>query len=138
MIDPATGWFDVVRIDDAKADNIANLLEIHWLTRFPKPDEVILDRGKEFMGEVISLLRDEYGIQRRPITTRNPQANSIVERVHKTLHEMIRTQGIKDSRDLDPTYGWDGLLAAMRFGINATVHTTMSEWVHEAQPLSVN
>ena len=124
MIDPATGWFEVVRIDDAKANNIANLLEIHWLTRFPKPDEVILDRGKEFMGEVISLLRDEYGIQRRPITTRNPQANSIVERVHKTLHEMIRTQGIKDSQDLDPTYGWDGLLAAMRFGINATVHTT--------------
>ena len=48
MIDPATGWFDVVRIDDTKADNIANLLEIHWLTWFPKPDEVILDRGKEF------------------------------------------------------------------------------------------
>ena len=76
------------------------------------------------MGEVISLMRDEYNIIRKPITSRNPQANAIVERVHKTLNDMVCTKGIKDSRDLDETYGWSGMLSALQFGINATVHTT--------------
>ena len=82
------GWIELVEVDDKKADNIANLVELHWLNRFPHPQELVLDRGTEFMGEVISLLRDEYNIIRKPITTRNPQANAIVERVHKTLNEI--------------------------------------------------
>ena len=124
MIDPATGWIEIVEVDDKKADNIANLVEMHWLNRFPHPEELVLDRGTEFMGEVISLMRDDYNIIRKPITSRNPQANSIVERVHKTLNEMVRTKGIKDSRDLDPTYGWAGVISALQFGVNATIHTT--------------
>jgi hypothetical protein len=33
MIDPATGFFDIVEIGQKTADVIANWLEIHWLTR---------------------------------------------------------------------------------------------------------
>ena len=32
MIDPATGWFDIVEVPNKQADYIANLLEIHWLS----------------------------------------------------------------------------------------------------------
>ena len=53
-----------------------------------------MDRGSEFMAEVKSLLKDEYGITRKPITTRNPQANAIVERAHQTIHNLIRSQQI--------------------------------------------
>jgi hypothetical protein len=28
---------------------------------------------------------DDYGVKKKPITTRNPQANAIVERVHQTI-----------------------------------------------------
>ena len=124
MIDPATGWFEIVEIDDKKADNIANMLEIHWLTRYPRPEEVVLDRGREFMKEVVSLFQDEWGIKRKPITTRNPQANSIVERTHATIHNMIRTMGLVDKTSLNPDYGWQGILAAVRHAMNSTVHTT--------------
>ena len=31
MIDPATGYFEVVEVDEKKADYIANMLEMHWL-----------------------------------------------------------------------------------------------------------
>ena len=124
MIDPATGWFEIIETPDKRADTIANLFEQTWLNRYPWPQEVVLDRGKEFMGEVITLLRDEYGIKRKPITTRNPQANSMVERAHQTLHNLVRTQGIRDKRDLDPDMLWSGILTAVRFGMNSTVHTT--------------
>ena len=32
MIDPATGWFEIVEIDTKRADNISNELEFHCLT----------------------------------------------------------------------------------------------------------
>ena len=46
MIDPATGWFEIVDIPTKRADDIVNLLEFTWLTRYPWPTEIIMDRGK--------------------------------------------------------------------------------------------
>ena len=65
-----------------------------------------------------------YGITRKVITTRNPQANGIVERVHKAVHNMLRVTGIQDSGDLDE-FGWQGVLSAVRRAVNSTAHTTL-------------
>ena len=124
MLDPATGFFEVVEIDEKKADYIANILEMHWLCRYPWPTEIVMDRGKEFMAEVRDTLRDEYGITLKVITTRNPQSNSMVERCHQTFGRMIDASQVRDKRDLDPFFGWDGILAACRKAMNSTVHTT--------------
>ena len=123
MIDPATGWFEIVQIDSKRADEVANQLEFAWLTRYPWPTEVVMDRGKEFAAEVREMLKNEYGFVRKVITTRNPQANSIIERVHQVLHNMIRSMGLRDARDLGD-YGWQGVLAAVRHAIRCSVHTT--------------
>ena len=34
MIDPATGWFEIVEIKIKRADVIANLVEQKWLVRY--------------------------------------------------------------------------------------------------------
>jgi transposase InsO family protein len=81
MIDPATGWFEIAEIPTKPADFIANLLEFHWLTRYPWPTKIRMDRGEEFKAEVQAALKDEYGITVKRITTRNPQSNSIIERI---------------------------------------------------------
>jgi NADH:ubiquinone oxidoreductase subunit len=80
-----------------------------------------MDCGRKFMGEVIDLLRNN-GIVRRPITTRNPQANAMVERVHQTIHNMIRTQKLRSKHDLPD--GWIGVLTAVALSMRATIHTT--------------
>jgi hypothetical protein len=128
MIDPATGWFEIVQVYSKKADNIANVFEREWLMRYPWPEEVVMDRGSEFMAEVISLLRNEYGLKRKPITARNPQANAMIERAHKTVLNMLRTQNVKnmwDLRERDPVDPWAGFIAATRFAMRATYHTTL-------------
>ncbi len=126
MIDPATGWFEIVEIPTKRADDIANLLEMNWLTRYPWPTEIVMDRGSEFAAEVQATLKDEYGIHRKLITTRNPQANSIVERVHQVVHNLIRSFDVKNKDNLATlhAYGWQGVLAAVRSAVNSTVHTT--------------
>ena len=124
MIDPATGWFEIEEIPTKRADYVANILEMTWLTRYPWPTEIVMDRGKEFAAEVRELIKDEYAINKKIITTRNPQANSIVERVHKTVHQMIDSLDIKNKNDLDPDFGFSGILSAIRGAIRAVVHTT--------------
>jgi len=83
-----------------------------------------MDKGKEFAREVRETLKNEYGIKRKIITSRNPQANSMIETCHKTLHNIIRSAQIKDRRDLDSFLGFKGVLAARRKAVNSTVHTT--------------
>jgi RNase H-like domain found in reverse transcriptase/Reverse transcriptase (RNA-dependent DNA polymerase)/Integrase zinc binding domain len=122
MIDPATGWFEIRELPGTKrADVVANIIEQAWLTRYPWPQEVIFDRGTEFMAEFQEMLINDYGIKRKPITKRNPQANAIVERVHQTIGNMIRTFQVQD---LDEDNPWAGILSAVAFAVRATVHTT--------------
>ena len=124
MIDPVTGWFEIAEIPAKRADVIFNVLEQTWLVRYPRPAEIIMDRGKEFAAEVRDELQNEYGVIRKLITTRNPQANSMVERAHQTIHNMIATQNIERKQDL-PGGSWAGILSAVAFAMRATIHTTM-------------
>ena len=125
MIDPATGWFEIVTVPTKRADEISNILEQTWLNRYPLPTEVVMDRGREFKAEVEQMLRDEYGITRKVITTRNPQANAMVERCHKTISNLIRTLKITKKSDLEPYGTWDGALSAVAKAYRGTVHTTL-------------
>ena len=75
------------------------------------------------MGEFSRMMRDDYGVKKKPITTRNPQANSILERVHQTVGQMLRTYEVQDLENIDNPF--EGILAAICFAIRATTHTTL-------------
>ena len=97
MIDPAIGWFEAKEIKTKEAINIANILEQMWLTRYPWPQILQYDQGTEFMAEYAKMITNDYGIKRKGSSTRNPQANSILERIHQTLGNIIRTFELHNS-----------------------------------------
>ena len=73
MIDPVTCWFDIKDATDTKQTNIVtNVVEQAWLNRYPWPQKVISDRGTEFMTEFSTMVQDDYGIKKKPITKINP------------------------------------------------------------------
>mgnify|MGYP000473878471 FL=1 len=123
MIDPATGWVEIRAVPSARADLVAQQVELGWLTRYPLPETIILDRGNEFLAEFKTMVEQDYGIKINRITTRNPQANAILERVHQTIGNIIRTMKVQDMV-LDDENPWDGVLSATMFALRATVHTT--------------
>jgi transposase InsO family protein len=124
MIDPATSWFEIAEIPAKTADIVMNIFEQEWLTRYPYPIKVIMDRGTEFMSEVKKTLRQDYGACIKLITTRNRQANSMVERSHQTIRNMIKSPTITSRDDLENSK-WTGVISAVRFAMHATLHTTM-------------
>ena len=122
MIDPATGWIEIRTVPSARADLVSNIEELAWLTRYLLPSQVIVDCGNEFLAEFKTMIQANYGITVKPITSRNPQANSILERVHQTIGNIIRTLLVQ-GMELDDKNPWDGILSSNMFALRATVHT---------------
>ena len=114
----------MVEIGEKTANAIANWLEIHWLNWYPWHTEMTMDKGQEIAREVSKTLKNKHGVKRKIVTSRNPQVNSMIERCHKTLHNMIRSAQIKDKRELDSFFGFKGVLAACWKVMNSAVHTT--------------
>ena len=91
MIDPDTGWFEMAHIPNKTAAEIADITKKTWFTRYPLPQRIVFDRGTKFMAKFAKMCHNDYGLKRKPITTRNPQSNAIIERIHQTIGNIIRT-----------------------------------------------
>jgi transposase InsO family protein len=61
------------------------------LCRYPRPNRVVFDNGGEFTGGEFQEQLHSYGVQPVPTTVRNPISNGVVERVHLTMGDMLRT-----------------------------------------------
>ena len=48
MIEPATGWLEIRSVSEARADQVTNQAKLARLTRYPLPNKIMVDRGKEF------------------------------------------------------------------------------------------
>eukprot|EP00957_Ditylum_brightwellii_P087886 6693141-Ditylum_brightwellii.AAC.1 len=70
------------------------------------------------------MIASDYGVKKKPIIARNPQANSIIERIHQTIGNMVRSFEVYDTT-IDEKDPWARILSAVRFATRATVHTTM-------------
>jgi transposase InsO family protein len=121
MIDPVTGLFEMAPIPNKTAAEVADITKRNWLTRYPLPQKINFDRGTEFIAEFAKKCRDDYSLKRKPTTTRNPQSNAIIERIHRTIGNIIRTFDVTTINKGDP---WAGILAATMFAVHATYHTT--------------
>ena len=62
MIDPATGWIAISSVPEARADLVANQKELAWLTRYPIPNKITVDRSKEVEAECKTMMANDYGI----------------------------------------------------------------------------
>ena len=117
MIDPAIGWIEIFMVPSARTDLVSNIVELAW---HPLPSKVIVD---ELLAEFNTINQVNYNITAKPITSRNPQADSILERAHQRIGNIIRKFKVQDMVIYDEN-PWDGILASPMFALRAKVHTT--------------
>jgi transposase InsO family protein len=91
IIDTVSNLVELVRIDEKTSAHIAKKFAQVWLTRYPWPARCIHDNGGEFIGPEFQLLLEGCRIKDVPTTSKNPQANSICERMHQTVGNVLRT-----------------------------------------------
>ena len=69
----------------------------HVVPYFGTPRRLLSDRGREFVGEVWASLTRSLGIQRLLTSPYHPEGNSINERSHRTINNMLRARLLEGS-----------------------------------------
>ena len=126
MIDPSTSWFEMAQIPKKTAAEIADITKKTWFTSYPLPQRIVFDRGTKFMAEFSKMCHNDYGLKRKPITTRKPQSNAIIERIHQTIGNIIRTFDVSNIINKN---SWSGILAATMFAVRTTYHRTLQAFL---------
>ena len=69
-------------------------------------------------------LLQEYGVEEKPTTIKNPQANGILERAHQTFGNMLRTSELDMADSVEPGDVMDFIDNAA-WAIRSTHHTVL-------------
>jgi transposase InsO family protein len=127
IIDQVTNLVELVRLDNGTAAEAALKFNNTWLSRYPKPVHCIHDQGSEFIGYRFQQMLAENSIQSHPISTKNPQANAICERMHQTVGNTLRAlyalnppDGVESANQLVDT-----ALANAMFATRAAFHGSL-------------
>ena len=142
MIDPATSWFEMSElplnsvthmrkgeemtnvITDKTSAQMLRLFNKQWLSHYPRSTHAVFDNGSEFKMDFTALCKS-HGLEPRPTSVKNPQANATLERVHGTLGNMLRTSGI-DMSDTVTAEDVDNFITDAAWAIRSSHHTALS------------
>ena len=90
-IDLVTNLVEIIRLNNKTAEHVSQQFENLWLSRYPRPNKCVHNQGGEFMGFEFQRKLQQHGIQDTATTSCNPQANSICERMHQTVANVLQT-----------------------------------------------
>jgi hypothetical protein len=91
-IDPVTNLVEIFQYPNAKtSDEARQLFENGWLARYPRPLRCVSDNGPEFSGHDFQFMLIDAGVKHVRISSHTPTANAVIESVHRTIGQVIRT-----------------------------------------------
>ena len=132
IVDRSTRWPEAIPMINASTESCVSALISHWIARFGLPDLITSDRGAVFTSNLWTSIAKTLGLQTQTTTSYNPEANGMVERLHRTLKAalMARCNSSRWSFELpwvllglrtSPKEGDDIAAAEKVYGDNLTV-----------------
>jgi len=97
VIDRTTRWPEVLPIKGTTAQVVADGFVQLWVSRFGVPAVVTTDRGAQFLSNTWACLCRTLGMKHIKTTAYHPQANGLVERLHRQLKEALRARDCKEN-----------------------------------------
>lgn len=90
IVDSATRWTEVILLKDIESQTIVNKFYNEWISRYPIPQQIHTDQGKQFISSTFTDYVKSLGIKSTTTLTENPQGNSICERINQTVGNILR------------------------------------------------
>lgn len=85
LIDRATGWPELVAVQNITAETVARAVFESWISRFGCPTKLTSDQGRQFESDLFRNLMKYLGIHKLRTTPYHPQSNGLLERWHRAL-----------------------------------------------------
>jgi len=89
FVDYLTKWAEAFAVADQKADTIARLFVEHVICRHGVPEQLLSDRGANFLSDLIRGVCDIMGVKKINTSGYHPQTDGLVEKFNSTLVSMI-------------------------------------------------
>ena len=94
-VDHFTKWVEARALEEADAQSIAGFIYEDIITRHGIPQKITTDRGSEFVNDFIKIMTTVYKIHHIKTTAYHPQGNGQVERVNRTLKDILSKYTVK-------------------------------------------
>lgn len=117
-IDHLTRYAETAALPSATSRDVASFLLRRFVLRHGAPRELLSDRGRVFLADVIEKLLAECRIIHRCTTAYHPQTNGLTERFNRTLGDMISMYVASNHID------WDVILPYVTYAYNTAPQTT--------------
>ncbi|KRX54273.1 Retrovirus-related Pol polyprotein from transposon [Trichinella sp. T9] len=111
-------WPEAFPLPDAEADTVATALVNGLFCRYAAPETLHSDQGRNFEAGVIAEVCRLFGIAKTRTTAYHPQSDGLVERMNRTLIEMLAKVSIDQPED------WDVHLDRVLLAYRSSVHHT--------------
>ena len=118
FVDCYSRYAILVPASNHTASTVSDALLRHVVPYFGTPRRLLSDRGREFVGEVWGKLTRSLGIQRLLTSPYHPEGNSINERSHRTINNMLRARLL----DGTPSRTWVDKIPGIMLALNAMAH----------------
>jgi len=116
--DYATKWVEARATRKNDARTAAGFLFEEIMMRFGYPLELVSDRGKHFLNDVVVDITTKYAIKHRKTTPYNPKANGLTERSNGIVGKILNKMVSAHKTD------WDRKLASAIHAYNTSEKTT--------------
>ena len=121
FMDYFTKWVEAFAVADQQAQTIARLLVENIVCRHGVPQELLSDRGSNFLSDLILEMCSILGIQKVNTSGYHPQTDGLVEKFNSTLINMISKS--TDSGGME----WDRQLPLLLFAYRSSVQESTKE-----------
>ncbi|GFT56041.1 retrovirus-related Pol polyprotein from transposon 17.6 [Trichonephila clavipes] len=103
---------DAQPLKDITAETVAEAFFSSWVSRFGIPEILTTDRGRQFESSLFKALSKLLGVQKCRTTGYHPQANGMIEELHRPLKSAIKCHA---------TERWTEVLPIILLGLRASL-----------------
>ena len=89
IVDRFTRWPVAIPIANISAETVADAFAHGWVASYGVPIAITTDRGSQFSSSIWTQLMSQWGIRALMTAAYHPEANGLVERLHRRLKEAL-------------------------------------------------
>ena len=130
VVDRFTRWPEAIPVIDISAETCARAFLTHWMAIFGVPATVTSDRGRQFVSELWKKTATLLGASKSATTAYHPQANGLVERMHRTMKASLKAKLGSDPNWCDTLLV---VLLGMRAAVKQDINCSVAEMVYGEQ-----
>ena len=121
FMDYLTNWLEAFPTQDQTAETIAGLFVEHIVCRHGIPEQLLSDRGTNFLSSVVQGVCKLLGVDKLNTSGYHPQTDGLVEKFNSTIISMVAKSAEKGLQN------WDERLPCLLFAYRASAQESTKE-----------